>query len=186
MAIPIEMGPREEENPDENEQIFEETEGIKIRDIINHGDKKMRVMGYTAPKDNPGRAFMLEELSPDELKKYQQREEIISGKVKNQIESNPNAIVDTDQARKYWGRLYDETGDGDRMDMQINEIYAKRYEQGAQNNRDKILLAEQKLKFAKNKAEEQALLSQIEQLKDDILFNEKEANASRGYNNPKK
>ncbi len=190
MAIPIEIGPRDEEeripNEAESEIETEETEGVKIGDVIDSGGEKMRVMGYTAPKGNPGRCFVLEKLTSDEMRKYQQREDIIEGKIKNQIESNPDAIVDAEQARKYWGRLYDQAGDGDKMDMQINEIYAKRYEQGAESMRNKVLILEQKLQLAKDEAEKQALNSEITQLNNDIASNEREAHYRRGYNNPKK
>jgi len=187
MAIPIEMG-HENRDENKNEEGVEEaeTEGVKIGDIIDSGGRNMKVTGYTAPEGNPGRAFVTEKLSDEELEKYQQRENIVAGKIKNQIEANPDAIVDVEQARKYWGRLYDEAGNGNRMDMQINEIYAQRYEEGVRQMKDRILVEEQRLKFVKNEAEKQAILSNIEQLRKDIASNEKESHDRRGYNNPGK
>ena len=177
---PEEMGTK----PERQEKATEEINGIKAGDVIDFAGKKVRVRGFTAPKGDPGRAFMVEELKPEELEAYQQRGQIILGKVKHQIEANPNAIVDVEQAKKYWGRLYDEAGNGDRMEMQINEIYAQRYEEMARYARERMLVLEQQLNSAQSEGEKQALLSEIVAERDFAIEMEQEAKNRRSYTNP--
>ena len=183
----FEGGPSPEEmgvKPEGQEKTTEEIKGIKTGDVIDFAGKKVRVRGFTAPEGNPGRAFMVEELKPEELKEYQQREQIILGKIKHQIEANPNAIVDVEQAKKYWGRLYDEAGNGDRMEMQINEIYAQRYEEMAKYARERMLALEKQLNSAQSEGEKQALLSKIVEERDFAIEIEQEAKHRRSYTNP--
>ena len=183
----FEGGPSPEEmgiKPERQEKAAEEIKGIKAGDVVDFAGKKVRVRGFTAPEGNPGRAFMVEELKPEELKAYQQREQIILGKIKHQIEANPNAIVDVEQAKKYWGRLYDEAGNGDRMEMEINEIYAQRYEEMAKYARERMLALEQQLNSAKSEGEKQALLSKIVEERDFAIEIEQEAKHRRSYTNP--
>ena len=122
----------------------------------------------------------------DEEEKAKQRESIITGLVKHQVESNPNAIVDMEQAKKYWGRFYDEANQGEKLDMQINESYAQKYEEGIRQKRDGVLILEQKLNLAESKKEKEEIIGEIEKLREDILSNEGEIHARRGYRKPKK
>ena len=177
---PKEMGVK----PEGQEKATEEIKGIKAGDVIDFAGKKVRVRGFTAPEGNPGRAFMVEELKPEELEAYQQREQIILGKIKHQIEANPNAIVIVEEAKKYWGKLYDEAGNGDRMEMQINEVYAQRYEEMAKYARERMLVLEQQLNSAQNEGEKQALLSKIVEERDFAIEIEQEAKHRRSYTNP--
>jgi len=167
------------------EQESEETEiptpKYNTGDIIDFDGKKVRVKGFTAPEGQPGRAFMVEDLTEDELRDYKQREEVITGKVKGQIEANPNSLVDIEQAKKYWGRIYDETNKGDRMEMQLNEIYAQKYEENARFSRDQILKLEQQLDDAGTEAEKQAIFAKIAEWRDNIQLAEEEAKHRRNY-----
>ncbi len=116
----------------------------------------------------------------------EQREEIIDGLVRHQIEENPNAIVDKEQAKKYWGRFYDESSNGARMDMQINESYAQKYEEGLELMKRDMLILEQKLGLAESKEEKREVTREIEKLREDIVEQQNEIHARRGYGKPKK
>ena len=118
--------------------------------------------------------------------KAEQREEIIDGLVQHQIEENPNAIVDKEQAKKYWGRFYDEASQGARMDMQINESYAQKYEEGLELMKRDLLILEQKLGLAETKEEKREVTREIEKLREDIEEQKGEIHARRGYGKPKK
>ncbi len=118
--------------------------------------------------------------------KAKQREKIIDGLVQHQIEENPNAIVDKEQAKKYWGRFYDESSQGAKMDMQINEVYAKRYEEGFRTMKDEMLILEQKLSLAETEKEKRGILGDIEKLREEINNQQDEIHARGGYGKPKK
>lgn len=153
----------------------------KAGDVIDFAGKKVKIKGFTAPEGHPGRAFMVEDLNEEELAKYKQREYIIMGKVKAQIEANPNAIVDVEQAKKYWGRMYDEAGQGSKLEMQINEIYAQRYEEMARLARERMMKLEQELNNVQNEAEKQAILAKIVEEREFLQEMEQEAKQRRSY-----
>jgi len=167
------------------EQESDETEiatpEYRTGDIIDFHGKKVRVKGFTAPEGQPGRAFVVEDLTEDELREHKQREDVIMGKVKGQIEANPNAFVDIEQAKKYWGRIYDETDKGERMEMQLHEIYAQKYEEMARFSRERIAELEQKLNDVETEAEKQAILAKIAEWRDNIQVTEEEAKQRRNY-----
>ncbi len=148
----------------------------RVGKIIDFAGKRVRISGFTAKKGDPTRAFMTENLSAEELEADKQREEVILGKIKGQIEANPDALIDTEQARKYWGRIYDESGkSGERMEMQMNELYAQKYQEIARAAREQMMLLERSLNSAKDEAEKQAILSQIVNERDTAIEMEKEA-----------
>lgn len=121
------------------------------------------------------------EESPEAVERAKQREEIISGKIKHQIEANPNAIVDVEQARKYWGRMYDEAGQGDKLEMQLNEIYAQKYEDYAKFARERMLALEQQLNEATSEEETQSILVKIVEERNFAIEMEEEAKHRRSY-----
>ena len=113
------------------ETVTEQIMGIGTGDIIDVAGKKVRIRGFTAPEGDPGRALMIDEISPEEIRAYELKEQTILGKIKDMIKANPNATIDAEQARKYWEGLYDKAGNGEKMEMQINEMYAQKYEERA-------------------------------------------------------
>ncbi|MSU54695.1 MAG: hypothetical protein EXS48_02605 [Candidatus Staskawiczbacteria bacterium] len=115
-----------------------------------------------------------------------QREEIIDGLVQHQIEENPNAIIDKEQAKKYWGRFYDQANQGAKNEMQIHELYAQKYEQGVEGYKNEILVLEQKLILAESKKEKEEITEKIKKLEEDIEDQKGEIHARRGYGKPKK
>ena len=125
--------------------------------------------------------MLSEEESQDAIEKAKQREEIITGKIKHQIEANPNATVDVEQARKYWGRMYDKAGQGSKLEMQLNEIYAQKYEESARLARERMMELEQKLNEARSEEEKQALLVKIVEERDFATEMEEEAKHRRSY-----
>jgi hypothetical protein len=151
--------------------------------------KKEKSRYVVGAKQNPDGSWdyseamvmLSEEESQEAVERAKQREEIISGKIKKQIEANPNAIVDVEQARKYWGRLFDEAGQGDKLEMQLNEIYAQKYEEAARLARERMMELEQKLNDAKSEDEKQALLVKIVEERDFAKEMEQEASHRRSY-----
>jgi len=125
--------------------------------------------------------MLSKEESQEAIERAKQREEIISGKIKQQIEANPNAIVDVEQARKYWGRMYDEAGQGGKMEMQLNEIYAQKYESYAKFARERMMALEQKLNEATSEEEKQSILVKIVEERDFAIEMEDEAKHRRSY-----
>ncbi len=115
-----------------------------------------------------------------------QREEIINGLIQHQIEENPNAIVDKEQAKKYWGRFYDQANQGAKNEMQIHELYAQKYEQGIDLMKNDLAILEQKLTLAESKEEKRELKRKIEEAKEGIEEQKQEIHARRGYGKPKK
>lgn len=124
-------------------------------------------------------------LSPEEgqeaVDKFRQREEIINGRIKHQIEANPNSIVDVEQARSYWGELYDNAGSGQRLEMQLNEIYAQKYEESAKLAAERMMKLEEELNDAENEDDRQSILARIVEERDFIQEMNNEANQRRGY-----
>ena len=118
--------------------------------------------------------------------KAKQREEIIEGLVQHQVEENPNAIVDHEQAKKYWGRFYDKASQGVRMDMHINESYAQKYEEVFEMMKNEMLILEQKLNLTETKKEKREVTEQIEKLREEMNSQQDEIHARRGYGKPKK
>lgn len=115
-----------------------------------------------------------------------QREEIIAGLVKHQIETEKDSIIDQERAKEYWENFYDNATQGQKMDMQVNEIYAQRYEKGLAKKKDDLAILEEKLRLADTKSEEKNIQGQIEQLKEYIAENEKDVIERRGFLKPKK
>lgn len=166
---------------------------MKNREIIESGSKEQPlnekshyVVGAKQNSDGSwdySKAMVLlsKEESQEAIEKAKQREGIISGKIKQQIEANPDAIIDVEQARKYWGQMYDEADQGAKLEMQLNEIYAKKYEEYARLSRERMLVLEQKLNEAGSEKETQSLLAQLVEERDFGIEMEREANCRRGY-----
>lgn len=153
--------------------------GIKTGDIIDFAGKKMKVQGMGP--EGSGFAFMARDLTPEEQDAYAQREAIVGGKIKNQIESNPQATVDVEGARRYWRRMYDEAGNGQRMEMQLNEIYAQKYEVAARLARERMQVLELELNLVTARGEREAVLAKIVEEREFAIEMDAEANARRGY-----
>jgi hypothetical protein len=119
--------------------------------------------------------------SKEAIERARQRDAVISGKIKHQIEANPSTFIDVEQARTYWGRMYDEAEQGARLEMQLNEIYAQKYEEYAKSARERMVLLERKLGKAKSEREIQTILVKIVEERDFIIEMEKEARCRRGY-----
>ena len=73
------------------ETVTEQIMGIGTGDIIDVAGKKVRIRGFTAPEGDPGRALMIDEISPEEIRAYELKEQTILGKIKDMIKANPNA-----------------------------------------------------------------------------------------------
>ncbi len=155
----------------------------KVGDVIDFAGKKSRIKGFTSSEPGKG-FFMVETLSPEDEQKHKQREQIVMGKIKAQIEANPNAtLVDMEQAKKYWGRLYDEAGSGQRMEAQVNEIYAQRYEELAKAATERMQDMEKQLNKVQTDMEKQALFAKIAEERDFIIEMTREALQRRSNKN---
>ena len=151
------------------------------------GEEKPRYV--VGAKKNPdgswdySRAMVIlsQEESLEAIEQARQREQFISGRIKHQIEANPNAVVDVEQARKYWGRMYDEADQGERLEGQLNEIYAQKYEEYARLARERMLELEQKLNHTTTEEEQQSLLVKIVEERTLAMEMEAEAKNRRGY-----
>lgn len=155
----------------------------KVGDVIDFAGKKSRITGFTSSEPGKG-LFMVETLSPEEERANKQRDQIIMGKIKAQIEANPNAtLVDMEQAKKYWGRLYDEAGSGQRMEAQVNEIYAQKYEEMAKAATERMQDLEKQLNNVRTEAEKQALFAKIAEERDFIIEMKRESMQRRSYKN---
>jgi len=108
------------------------------------------------------------EEKPPKLTAEAQREKIIEGKIKAQREANPNSVIIVEQARKYWGKLYDNASPGMRMDSQVEESYATRYEKGLIWMRKEMLNLEAQLNKTQTESERQKLLKSIADLRNNI------------------
>lgn len=117
-------------------------------------------------------------------KKYKdEREDLINEKVKQYIEAHPNAPENViENIRKNVGNALDFGEQAQNVDKQINENYRKLYEEGIRNAKEKIELLEARMKLAEDDAERQALQSQIVELRNVVIDNEKEVKARRKYN----
>jgi len=125
--------------------------------------------------------MLSKEESQEAIERAKQRESIISGKIKHQIEANPNAIVDVEQARKYWGQMYDEAGQGSKLEMQLNEIYAQKYEDYVKFARERMMALEQQLNKATSEEETQSILAKIIDERNFAIEMEEEAKHRRSY-----
>jgi hypothetical protein len=120
-------------------------------------------------------------LSPEEVEKIRQRSAVIIGRIKHQIESNPDAFIDEEKAWECWGSIYDEAGNGERMDMQLNEIYAQKYEEMARLATEKMNEYERQLSSAKSDNERRQILERLIEQRDFAIEMKEEAKKRRGY-----
>jgi hypothetical protein len=119
--------------------------------------------------------------SKEAIERARQRDAVISGKIKHQIEANPSTFIDVEQARTYWGRMYDEAEQGARLEMQLNEIYAQKYEDYAKFARERMMALEQKLNEATSEEEKQSILAKIIEERDFAIEMGEEAKHRRSY-----
>ena len=119
--------------------------------------------------------------SPEEAEGREQREKIIMGKIKAQIEANPNSWVDVEQAKKYWGDIYDNARDIPKMEMQLNEIYAQKYEEMVKLARERMMALEENLNNAGSEEESKEIIKKIIEEREFAQEMEKEADARRNY-----
>lgn len=160
---------------------------LGINDEVENKRPKEYVTGIQENPDgtldySKAMVMISEEEAKEEADRLKQREEIITGKVKAQIEScPPNAWVDAEAARKRWGKIYDSTSQTGKSEMQLNEIYAQIYEKNARLAREKIIELESELNEAKTEAEKQAILVKIVKDRNFAQEMENEATERRKY-----
>lgn len=180
---PEEIGviPQEIESPAATESGAESSDIARVKsgDIISLGNKKVKVVGFTAPEGDPGRALFTKEPTTQELEKYEMRQAFLNKRTSSFIESAPTATPkEVDSVRQEWGKIYDR---GLGADMQINKLYELRFRENAQYWRDKILTLENSMNRAQDEAEKQAIQAQIIEARESAEHFSQEAEHRKRY-----
>jgi len=170
--------------PEEHQEDLETEQ--KPDDMENSVSDKRHVVGAIKNPDgtwdySKAMVMFTDDESKEAQGKAKQREEIILGKVKLLIEANPNAYVDVDQARKFWGDLYDNAHPGSKLEMQVNEIYAQKYEKIALLAMERMKELEQKANSAETEEEVQEFLVKIIDERNFAIEMGEEAQHRRSY-----
>ena len=71
---------------------------------------------------------------------------------------------------------------GQKVDADLNEIYAKKYEESSRLGRERMMALESKLNSAQGEGEKQQILAEIAKERDHIEEMNSEAKHRRGYN----